>query len=452
MSKCFSISMVPVILFFITSAYADPIDSDLIWSLIAEGKCSEARQMVEASTEAEVFLSSFNGKVLYAKSLCCSSATELAESDINNAIGYIASARNSSTAISEQTLQWLDDTIKQCEEIRISIADKNSLDEGEMLAAKTSSIIITSNYQGKIMSGCEAENLSPVLVPGTSSQNNVSRQYVTFDPEKEDEGLKPPDEYLRALVRDYVGGTPEISICAPYIVLSDTQSPKNICEDAQKFTNHFIRQYDSKRPPTWISIYHYSPDGKRIYEHAKKTTGEIRCDGVLGYYDWRRQSVIFRAPPGLFGTFHHELTHALLFWDIPLAPRWFEEGMAALYENTDNEYRGLENSWRERVLEKNNIDHIDMEVLKNKVLVTSLLEFEEYPVPATIAREYMRKVQRCGDLPNLYKTMRQRYRLRENLAECQIEPYMPPKKQTVDAWITIIDQYDGTNEATSGCQ
>lgn len=451
MSRCLFLSTVLVILFF-NGAYADPIDPDLIWSLMEEGKCSEARQVVETSTEAEEFLSSFNGKALYAKSICCSPAAELSESDINNAIGYIASAKDSSTAISEQTSQWLDDTIKQCEENRMSITDKNSLDEGEMLAAKKNSIIITSKYQGKIMSGCESENLSPVLVPGTASQNNVNWHYVAVNPGKEDQGLKPPEEYLQALIKDYVGGTPEVSICAPYIVLSDSQSAENICEDARKFTRHFMRQYESKSPPAWISIYHYPQEGTRLYEHAKNTSGEIRCKGVLGYYDWHRQSVIFRAPPGLFGTFHHELTHALLFWDIPLAPRWFEESMAALYENTDKDYKSLENYWRERVLEKSNIKNINMEVIENKVLGISLLEFEQYPVPATIAREYMRKVQRCGDLPGLYKTMRQRYRLRENLEEGQIEPYIPPKKETVEAWIKIIDQYDRTNEATSGCQ
>jgi len=54
---------------------------------------------------------------------------------------------------------------------------------------------------------------------------------------------------------------------------------------------------------------------------------------------------VFRAPPGFFGTFRHELVHAPMFWDMPL-PRWFDEGLAALHENTDRDYRGLPNPWR----------------------------------------------------------------------------------------------------------
>jgi hypothetical protein len=116
--------------------------------------------------------------------------------------------------------------------------------------------------------------------------------------------------------------------------------------------------------------------------------------------------------------------------------------MAALYENTDREYMSRENYWRERVLEKSNIEKIDIELLTDRVLGISILEFEQYPVPATIAREYMRKIQRCGDLPGLYKTMRERYRRREHLAECQIEPDRRPSKKTVDSWLQIIKRYD----------
>ena len=112
----------------------------------------------------------------------------------------------------------------------------------------------------------------------------------------------------------------------------------------------------------------------------------------------------------------------------------------------------LENYWRERVLEKSNIKKINIEVLRDRVLGISVLEFEQYPVPATIAREYMRELQRCGDLPGLYKTMRERYRLREHLAEGQIKPHRSPSKTTVDSWLQIIDRYDKMDKAPPGCQ
>ncbi|MGR9100894.1 MAG: hypothetical protein ACU826_10040, partial [Gammaproteobacteria bacterium] len=148
-----------------------------------------------------------------------------------------------------------------------------------------------------------------------------------------------------------------------------------------------------------------------------------------------------RAPPGSFGTFQHELTHALVFWDMPLVPRWIDEGLAALFENTDGEFRSLPNPWREEVLERAGIQKIDLDTLTRKSLAPGLLQFEADPVAATVAREYLRRMQGCGDLPGLYRVVKDRSSRLENLSEQKIDPFDAPPDRTVREWADIAEYF-----------
>ena len=58
---------------------------DSVWKLLADGRCSQARQQIQNSEHPEQFLASPQGESLYAKSLCCSPVSELTTADLDNA-------------------------------------------------------------------------------------------------------------------------------------------------------------------------------------------------------------------------------------------------------------------------------------------------------------------------------------------------------------------------------
>lgn len=430
----FALSLIVLMVLASPDVHSEPLDADKVWNLISIGECLKARNTIKPYADTGQLQSSPAEMCLYAKSVCCSPPDKVSNENIDEAVGYLIKARGLFVGLSDSDTLWLEDVHKQCEETRLSAEDGDIVGKNELIDRKKDTIKIMSSYHGKIMAGCESPNLSPALIPGRDTDKPQFWRYLALKPGS---SVIPPAEFLGMLEAKYVGNTPEIGICAPFITLSDSQNPQQICNAAHRFTDYVVEQYGSMRPPTWIPVYHYTQKDQP-YEHANKTTGEIKCAGVLGYYDWRRQSIIFRAPPGYFGTFRHELTHALLFWDIPLAPRWFEEGLAALYENTDSNFRGLENPWRERVLKKYQIKNIDRKLLKERVLSISILEFEHSPVHATISREFLRKLQQGGKLPALYDRMRKRYRQREYLKELDIKPHKRPTKEMVDAWYQMI--------------
>jgi len=421
------------------SAIADPLDATKVWDLIAHNACSAAREQIETSSDAADFMATPEGHCLYAKTLCCSPASQVNSDDIANALAHIVAARDGFAPLSPSMAAWLDDAKAQCEQTRLAAADPDVMDQGELLNASTEVIRIRSRYSGKVMSECGGGNLSPALVPQHGASERPDWEYVAPRPGNVD--LAPNAEYLAALKTSYLGKHPKVSVCAPFVAISDSQDPARICGAARRFTDYFSDTFSARRPPAWVALIHYAPGDDRLYEHARRTTGNIGCQGVLGYFDWQRQAVVFRAPPGFFGTLQHELVHALMFWDMPLAPRWFDEGLAALHEHTDRDYRGLPNPWRQKVLERAHVDRVTFMRLQEDVLPLSLLEFELGPAPATLAREYLRQVQRCGDLAGLYRAVKADAQRRSQVKADQVPPHQRPREETVGRWTETTGRF-----------
>ncbi|MGR9099195.1 MAG: hypothetical protein ACU826_01380, partial [Gammaproteobacteria bacterium] len=298
-------------------AFSAPPTEESIWELISAGQCSEARKQVQEAEQAEAFIATAEGKSLYAKCLCCSPAAELSHADIANAKGHLEAARSGFDPLTESMRRWLDDVVLQCDQKQASLDNAAVLDEARLTEERIAVSKVRSNYTGKVMSVCKGGNLSPELVPSERRDPSEWR-FLAPRPSAVGGGFHPGENYLARLKAAYVGDAPKVAICAPFIALSSTQDPGAVCRAAHRFTDYFSHGFGARRPPVWIALYHYPMSGDQLYRHASKTTGDIRCDKVLGYFDWRRQAIVNRAPPGSFGTFQHELTHALVFWDMPL--------------------------------------------------------------------------------------------------------------------------------------
>lgn len=97
--------------------------------------------------------------------------------------------------------------------------------------------------------------------------------------------------------------------------------------------------------------------GERSYEHyCRELFGESGVS-IYGYYKPDQRLLVLNIETG-GGTLVHELTHALVDFDHPDAPAWFNEGLASLHEQSrfvattrGVAIEGLDN-WRLRVLRK----------------------------------------------------------------------------------------------------
>jgi len=96
-------------------------------------------------------------------------------------------------------------------------------------------------------------------------------------------------------------------------------------------------------------------DSADVYDaQAKRLFGD---EGLspYGYYKPNRRTLVMNIATG-GGTLVHELTHALIDFDFPDVPPWFNEGLASLHEQCrfredGSGIDGLEN-WRLPALQK----------------------------------------------------------------------------------------------------
>lgn len=364
------------------------VNDDVIYALISAGKCRDARLEIQAAQNRTQFLSTPQGKGYYAASLCFSPPQDLDESDINNALLHIEAALSQLQNGNPDLAQWLQLVRSRCHHA-----------EGQIM--RTVAERHLSTYSGKIRWQCTA-NASPSLIEyGRGSGTLPWTPIVPLKGATTRTGVSTPsvpEELVSRAKLEHVGRPPQVVVCSPFLALSSSRDPQSICKAASDFYAYFLKSYSVDTPGGWIVIQHYD-NAADIQAHSRRMGGPP-CPGLFGYFDWRSQTIVFRAEPGRFGTLQHELTHALVFWDLPLAPRWFEEGLAALYENTDRDYQSLPNPWREEIL-KGIPD--PGTVFFHTVLRMSPLGFEEDPKWSTTCRAVLMRIQKQGDLPGLYK-------------------------------------------------
>jgi hypothetical protein len=112
------------------------------------------------------------------------------------------------------------------------------------------------------------------------------------------------------------------------------------------------QSYFSKPPDRPITVLLFG--GEESYNHWAKTLFGDEQISVYGYYKPNLRTLVMNIGTG-GGTLVHELTHALIDFDFPDAPDWFNEGLASLHEQCsirrdESGIDGLEN-WRLRGLQ-----------------------------------------------------------------------------------------------------
>ena len=92
------------------------------------------------------------------------------------------------------------------------------------------------------------------------------------------------------------------------------------------------RDYFQVPPEHPVTILLFS-DEATYREYARRLFHENQVS-IYGYYQPTNRTVVINLSAGS-GTLVHELTHALVDFDFPSVPIWFNEGLASLHEHCD---------------------------------------------------------------------------------------------------------------------
>lgn len=153
-----------------------------------------------------------------------------------------------------------------------------------------------------------------------------------------------------AALRPRLGADCALVVRAPYVVAGDMTEleliewhDKTIAAAARALTNFYFQ----KTPDAPITVLLFS--NEKSYNHYAKHLFNEEGISVYGYYKADRKTLVMNVGTG-GGTLVHEMTHALIDFDFPKVPDWFNEGLASLYEQSqflpnDGGIQGLPN-WR----------------------------------------------------------------------------------------------------------
>jgi hypothetical protein len=163
--------------------------------------------------------------------------------------------------------------------------------------------------------------------PGTRPGSNPASSSGDAQPDLTDACRK-----TAAALRGKLDGTFVFAVSPPFVVAGNlTQA------DLDAFTRHTVvraakamwASYFGKKPDKVITVLLFA-DEKGYRGWAKKLYGDADV-AFYGYYKPDERALVMNIATG-GGTLVHELTHALVVYDFPEVPRWFNEGLASLHE------------------------------------------------------------------------------------------------------------------------
>ncbi len=185
-------------------------------------------------------------------------------------------------------------------------------------------LAIYSIFYSAISSGCTTENKNK-SISGSVEDNPVKESKnsdsITIDFTSRINELKGKlsDDFI---VRDF-----------SYFViasnLSETETEKILHNTINKAVECFYNDYLNALPTEATTIFLFKDD--KTYRYWAKTLYEDDDLSRFGYYKPAEKTMLMNINTGT-GTLVHEMTHALVRYDFPDIPSWFNEGLGSLYE------------------------------------------------------------------------------------------------------------------------
>jgi hypothetical protein len=163
------------------------------------------------------------------------------------------------------------------------------------------------------------------------------------------------------------------------------------------------RDYFTRRPEKPITILLFR-DADTYKDWAKKLFDDADVS-PFGYYKPDKRTMVMNIATG-GGTLVHELTHALIVWDFPDVPQWFNEGLGSLHEGCGmrtGKIIGLVN-WRLPALQKA-AEEKKLRPLR-EMIATDDFYGEQRGLNYAQSRYLMMYLQQQGKLEELYRYYR----------------------------------------------
>ncbi len=111
------------------------------------------------------------------------------------------------------------------------------------------------------------------------------------------------------------------------------------------------REFFKRKPTKVVTVYIFKD--RNSYTNGLKKNFGMDPISPYGHYGHKKRYIVVNYSTGP-GTLVHEMTHALMAEDFPVAPIWISEGMASLYEQcrVENDSIRGEQNWRLPELKK----------------------------------------------------------------------------------------------------
>jgi len=234
----------------------------------------------------------------------------------------------------------------------------------------------------------------------------------------------------------------------PFVVAGDMSETKlsdwhrqTIAPAALAMANSYFRA--SPTEPITILLF----SGEASYNrYAHRLFGESDIS-IYGYFKPQQHTLVMNIGTG-GGTLVHELTHALINFDFPQVPDWFNEGLASLHEQCRfrEDARGL---WIEGV-ENWRLPGLQSAICKQKLRSLAALISENDFRGAlegtnyAHARYFCLYMQRQGVLENFYREFRKHRRTDPRGSQTVLDVF--PRKSWEDldrefqAWVLTLER------------
>jgi hypothetical protein len=181
-----------------------------------------------------------------------------------------------------------------------------------------------------------------VVLAGCGADPGVPR-YMQDLPKSEEDALRIVREIRRELGEETLVEQVEDYF---FVASNDTaEAFRRYKGTIARVFRYLYKDYFTKKPEKPIRVYLFRD--KQSYEDYHKAAYDKPPSTPFGFYMSRERKMVMNISTGT-GTLAHELVHPLLAEDFPDVPSWFNEGFAALYEQSgerDGKMVGFVN-WR----------------------------------------------------------------------------------------------------------
>ncbi|MBZ0202446.1 MAG: hypothetical protein IT281_02950 [Ignavibacteria bacterium] len=222
--------------------------------------------------------------------------------------------------------------------------------------------------------------------------------------------------------------------------LSAEETEKVTAGTIDKAVDCFYNNYFDSRPSEPTTIFLFKND--ETYRWWAKKLYDDDDLSRYGYYKPFAKTMLMNINTGT-GTLVHEMTHALVRYDFPDIPSWFNEGLGSLYERcslNNKQILGYVN-WRLPALQDaiNDKSYTSLD----KLFKTDYDEFygNRSDVNYSQARYICMYLQEAGLLKNFYKLFRDTYG-EDNTGKTQIEKITGKTLNEIDQdyvkWVSAL--------------